>query len=179
MGHLFAMLERGRDRRLCARQDFASIIDGDRPATGGSQVDTYVNRIRSGGRGLGLRWGGLGLRSASNFGRRRGIGHLSGWLSVWFCRFCQRRANWRFNLFSGRVGYRRFLPTGEVVGWRRWRCPARLSMFSDHGRGDAPPDVELGTQAHVAGLGSRDQIVQYGVGHILVKGAFVAVGPNV
>ena len=52
-------------------------------------------------------------------------------------------------------------------------------MFSDHRRGDASPDVELGTQAHVAGLGSRDQIVQYGVGHILVKGAFVAVGPNV
>ena len=52
-------------------------------------------------------------------------------------------------------------------------------MLGNHSGGDPAAHVELCLQAHVARLGGAHEIVEDFVGHRLVKGAFVAVRPNV
>lgn len=52
-------------------------------------------------------------------------------------------------------------------------------MFGNDVGEDAAAYVELGGEAHVAGLGGGHQVIQNLVGDGFVEGAFVAVGPHV
>lgn len=52
-------------------------------------------------------------------------------------------------------------------------------MFRHHVGEDAAAHVEAGGQAHVAGLGGLDQVVEDAVGDVLVEMALVAEAPDV
>jgi hypothetical protein len=62
---------------------------------------------------------------------------------------------------------------------RRQRLPALLAVFHRHVGADAAAHVPVGVDADEARRNGLDQVVDDGVGHLLVERAFVAKAPEV